>query len=182
MHDRPPVPTSGKREILNIENTLTATHVYVKVDNPASLSPKFEGPYEIYSRPSRSQIEVKIGMFKDNRPRLLTFHWSNCKIANMREGAPAASRPKLGRPKNTSIPDQAWRPTDAPVPATPAPNETNSVSARSTGRSSSERDLGNFVGERSQNVNNDPGTAQIQTSAGNQRLVRSTRNPSPKYV
>ena len=91
MHDRPPVPMSGKREKLDIDNTNDATHVYVKVDNPQSLCPRFEGPYEIYSRPSRSQVELKIGMFKDGRPRLLTFHWSSCKLAHLRDGAGAAS-------------------------------------------------------------------------------------------
>ena len=97
LADRPPIPTSGKREELDIENTRNATHVYVKVDQPSSLSPKFEGPYEIYSRPSRSQVELKIGLFKDGRPRLLTYNWQQCKVAHLREGAKIGQRPMLGR-------------------------------------------------------------------------------------
>ena len=97
MADRPPVPTTTKTVVNDIDNTLTATHVYVKVDQPPSLAPKFEGPYEIVSRPSRSTIEVKVGMFKSGEPRLLKFHWSACKIAHLRDGAKAESRPALGR-------------------------------------------------------------------------------------
>ena len=85
-------------------STENVTHVYVKVDSPQSLCPKFEGPYEIYSRPSRSQVELKIGLFKDGRPRLLTFHWSACQVANLRDGAEAASRPALGRKPKASAP------------------------------------------------------------------------------
>ena len=185
MHDRPPVQTSGKREILDIENTTTATHVYVKVDNPASLCPKFEGPYEIYSRPSRSQVEVKLGVFKDNRPRLLTFHWSSCKVANMRDGSKPASRPKLGRPPKTSVPVEPPEPTEGsstPLPANPP--------ASSTGFPSSEVDSHNSPS----NVNNDAdiqfsagnrqqtADSNIQIAAGNRRQVRSTRNQAPNYV
>ena len=97
LHDKPPMPMSGKREKFDISHTENATHVYVKVDNPQSLCPKFEGPYEIYSRPSRSQVELKVGLFKDGTPRLLKLHWSSCKIAHLRDGAQAASRPMLGR-------------------------------------------------------------------------------------
>ena len=112
FHDRPAVPMSGKRETFDIDNTLNATHVYVKVDNPQSLCPNFEGPYEIYSRPSSSQIEVRIGSFKDGRPRLLKFHWSSCKIAHLREGSAVASRPALGRKPRSSLLD-ASSSTDA---------------------------------------------------------------------
>ena len=122
-------------------------------------------------------------MFKDNRPRLLTFHWSNCKVANMREGAPAASRPKLGRPKqSTSAQDHSWRPTEDPASLAPDVMDS-SVSDRSTGGVGSEPDSSSLGSNSPQDVNNDPNDAQIQNAAGNlNRPTRSTRNPSPKYV
>ena len=93
------------------------THVYVKVDKLDSLYPKFEGPYRVMSRPSRSTVEVKIGVFKSGETHTLTFHWSLCKPAFMREDATEGSRPMLGRkPKDrTSSSDDASNSTDATV-------------------------------------------------------------------
>ena len=111
MQDKPPVPMSGKRYQNDISFTESATHVYVKRENPQSLQPRFEGPYEIYSRPSRSTIQVKVGINKmSNTPRLLTFHWSSCKVAHMREGASTMTRPDRGR-KPTESPEPPVLPT-----------------------------------------------------------------------
>merc|ERR1712115_614927 len=89
---------SGKRKENEITKTDDATHVYVKVDKPQGLCSKFEGPYAIVDRPSRSQVTVKIGMKKDGSLRTNTYHWSSCKVAHMRTGAAEGERPKLGRP------------------------------------------------------------------------------------
>ena len=59
------------------------------------LSQQFEGPYKIVSRPSRSQVEVRIGSYANGLPRTSTYHWSSCKIAHMRDGATEGSRPNL---------------------------------------------------------------------------------------
>ena len=107
MSDKPPIPTSGKRIFKDISETESATHVYIKVDNPLSLSPKFEGPYKIVSRPSRSQVEVKLGLYADGSLRTQVYHWSSCKVAAMRDSGHEAARPKLGRPPKvepTSLP------------------------------------------------------------------------------
>ena len=98
LHDRPGIPMSTKASKLDISNTDLATHVYIKVDKPESLCPRFEGPYRIHARPSRSTITVELGRKKDNSLRLSTYHWSSAKVAHMREGASTAERPKLGRP------------------------------------------------------------------------------------
>ena len=156
---------SGKREKLDIDNTNDATHVYVKIENPQSLCPRFEGPYEIYSRPSRSQVELKIGMFKDGRPRLLTFHWSSCKLAHLREGAEAASRPSLGRrPKATEInSEQLPRPTPSSSTCQTGPPIEPATSS-------------------DPKVNKET-TAKIQTDLTlRTRPIRSTRNSSPVYT
>ena len=84
---RPALQTSATVEPLDISYTNKATHVYVKVDNPQGLSSRFEGPYPIVSRPSRSTVEVRIGSFVDGKPRLQVYSWASCKIAHLREGA-----------------------------------------------------------------------------------------------
>ena len=169
LHDRPPMPMSGKREEFDISHTEKATHVYVRVDNPQSLCPKFEGPFPIYSRPSRSQIEVKLGLYKDGRPRLLKFHWSSCKIAHLREGSQVATRPALGRrPAQSGGPDG----TDNNV-TLELPTETTSQ----TSLTDSDQ-LATSSETRSINVNKEP--ANFQTTES--RPVRSSRNPKPDYV
>ena len=89
---------STKTDFNDISHTNNATHVYIKVDNPQSLCPRFEGPYRIHSRPSRSTIEVILGRKKNGDLRLSTYHWSSAKVAYLRDGAADAERPKLGRP------------------------------------------------------------------------------------
>ena len=174
LADRPPVQTSGKREFLDIENeTANVTHVYVKVDKPDSLCPKFEGPYKVISRPSRSTVEVKIGMFKSGEPRTLTFHWSLCKPAFMREDATEGSRPMLGRkPKSrTSSSDDDSSSTDVMVEPQLG---TPSVSAEfsSTGFSHP-----NPPTVKSAATDTNKFTREIQT-----RQTRRTRNPNPNYT
>ena len=167
MADRKPVQTTSKENKKDI-NTDHATHVYVKVENPLSLSPKFEGPYAIASRPSRSQVEVIIGKYSNGQDRKLTYHWSCCKIAHMRSDASAASRPALGRPPtkakmageaqgqassgDTTSLLEVSPTTDEPVPEPPGPTNNNKQTS----------------------PQNSP-----QPPQG--RQIRSTRNQNPRY-
>ena len=89
--------TSTVTNPIDMSKTNKATHVYVKVAEPRGLNPRFEGPYAIVSRPSRSQIQVRVGSYASGAPRLLTFHWDMCKIAHMRDGAEVGSRKNIGR-------------------------------------------------------------------------------------
>ena len=91
------IPTTSVTNPADLSHTERATHVYVKVAEPRGLSARFEGPYKIISRPSRSQVQVRVGSYADSTPRLLTFHWDSCKIAHLRDGAPEGSRENLGR-------------------------------------------------------------------------------------
>ena len=175
LHDKPAIPTSGKREVNDITITEQATHVYVKVDNPQSLCPKFEGPYEIYSRPSRSQVEVKIGMFKDGRPRLLTFHCSSCQIAHLRDGAEPASRPALGRKPKESFPHQQV-PTYGPSISDTVRNTSAPVDAQS------HTDIVNKPLLTENNGKNEMSTNEMPAKIQTDRPTRSTRNPNPAYV
>ena len=120
-------------------------------------------------------------MFKDGRPRLLTFHWSACQIANLRQGAVPASRPALGRkPKGAqaphiSVPEYGNVNTDgdrtsdtsAPDDARPATDDVNKNLNESAGNS-----------EMSTNQPSTNVPAKIQTT----RPVRTTRNPNPSYI
>ena len=155
MSDKPALPTSATVNPIDISFTNKAPHVYVKVDEPKGLSPRFEGPFLITSRPSRSQVEVRLGSYANGNPRLAVFHWSSCKIAHMREGAEAGERPKLGRPPKN--PDSNPSPDTPPFPSDVTPTLTETVNKPSA-------------------ILDEP--AKIQTG----RPVRATRNPSPKYV
>ena len=158
LASRPPVPTSSPVTEHNIDNTLKATHVYVKRANPQSLCTKFEGPFEIVDRPSRSTIQVKIGAFANGDPRLLTFHWASCKIAHMRAGAPVGSRPTLGRP-----------PKESSVPSPTEPTHTaNAIAPESSNTSPS---------SLSSDSKSEPEKIKSHT-----RTIRSTRNKNPTYT
>ena len=57
LMDRPASPMLGKHEEKDITNTEQVTHVYFKNHgDEKSLSSKFQGPYEVISRPSRSRL------------------------------------------------------------------------------------------------------------------------------
>ena len=168
---------SGKREKFDITNTDDATHVYVKVDNPKSLYSKFEGPYEIVSRPSRSTLTVKLGLFKDNSPRLATYHWSSCRVAHLREGATSASRPALGRPPKLA-PQSAGTDFPSSEPANgpePTDNQNKPVEPDLflAGPPSSETLPANIQ-------NDDQPVPSVDESIA--RPVRSTRNQNPSYT
>ena len=128
MSAKPPVPTSTVSNPIDLTHTEGARHVYVKVEDPAPLAPRFEGPYEIVDRPSRSTVTVRIGSFANGDPRLQTYNWNTLKIAHVREGATLGSRPALGRKPNPPKPpppttsSEVPEPTDAETPA--ASNQT----------------------------------------------------------
>ena len=78
--------------------TVTASHVYLRLDNPLGLQTRYHGPFEINKRLGESTMEVRTGTFRSGEPRLEVHSWHNAKPANMAEGATVAERPKLGRP------------------------------------------------------------------------------------
>ena len=51
--------------------TATATHVYVKLDKVNNLGQKYSGPHIIVDRPSNTTLTIKVGVDKNNFPRLL---------------------------------------------------------------------------------------------------------------
>ena len=169
MSAKPAIPTSATVDPIDISYTNSATHVYIKVEDPKGLSPKWEGPYLITSRPSRSQVEVIIGKYSNGQDRKLTYHWSCCKIAHMRSDASAASRPALGRPPtkakmageaqgqaspgDTTSLLEVSPTTDEPVPEPPRPTDNN----------------------------NKQTSPQSSPQPPQGRQIRSTRNQNPRY-
>ena len=155
MSAKPAPPTTAKPNPIDISETDSATHVYCKVENPLGLSSKFEGPFRIISRPSRTQVQVRVGSFVNGLPRLLTFNWSSCKVAHMRSEATEGSRPNIGRKRGPKPPDdQLTENTDQnklPVVKSKQPVENTSTLE----------------------------PAQIQTSL---RPTRRTRNQNPQYT
>ena len=156
MSDKPPVQTSAPFTANNLDHTKDATHVYVKKANPLSLEAKFEGPFEILSRPSRSTITVKIGVHADGSVRTLTLNWNSCKIAHMREGAAAGSRPALGRPQTRPSSSNSDGQLNPDPPSVLESQQSHPVAP---------------------SINNNDTRGKIQMT----RNTRSTRNPNPAY-
>ena len=199
MADRPPVQTSGKKFQNDITSTESATHVYVKVDKPASLCPKFEGPYEIVARPSRSTVTVKVGVSKSGELRTLNYHWSSCKVAHMREDATEASRPKLGRRPKLDVPagpDPSVI-SPAPQPPEPGPNLQAKKRAKNSTTTSTEKvrsdhhdtlsgkpphpgyiEKGPLITQKMFDDADWPKILNLPST----RPIRSSRNQSPNYV
>ena len=99
----PPVPMSRHKppdEVYMPPATKTATHVYIKVENPTGLSMKWQGPFPIVSRPSNTTIKIKVGYNKQGLPLLEDHHWSRVQIAHLRPDASEAHRLLKGRAGN----------------------------------------------------------------------------------
>ena len=177
LENSPALQTSSTPKELDISETDAVSHVYVKVEEPKGLAPRFEGPFEVISRPSRSQVQVRIGSYVSGEPRLLTYHWSSCKIAHMRKDAAVGSRPNLGR-----------RPQPQVEPLQPVPNPTV-ISPEVRPAASNDRAWVNKTPMEYQHTSSNENSkqtrgAEIQTDKTDipLRPIRSSRNPSPKYV
>ena len=181
---KPALPTSTIVEPLDVSHTEKAKHVYVKVEDPSGLQPRWEGPYPITSRPSRSTIIVRIGSYVDGRPRLQQYNWNSCKIAHLREDADEAERPKLGRkpkPKDST--------PSSLTSSTPSSDSTLSTSNTSTADSHNTLSglpphpdyvkKGPLITEEMFENANWPKILQIPSR---DQPIRSTRNPNPSYV
>ena len=142
------------------------------------------------SRPSRSQVQVRIGSFANGRPRLSTYHWHSCKIAHLRDGAVEGARPNLGR-----RPDP---PTDKTLLTDALINKQNDSASEMEGNFAAKIQTSKQTRAVSSNVevseSSPPASpSAIQTSNSQvemnynqnepyKRPVRSTRNPRPQYI
>ena len=168
MSARPAMQTSSAVNPLDISYTEKATHVYVKRENPLGLTPLFEGPYKIVSRPSRTTVEVRVGSYVNGQPRLQVYNWSLCKIAHLRSEDEVAERPNLGR-----------RPGPHPDP----PKVEYKLKSDSAVNNTVESNMASDDATGSQPVEVTEEPAKIQTEPNySVRNTRSTRNKSPNYV
>ena len=169
LESQPARQTSAKVVHNNIAKTEDASHVYVKVDDPRGLSARFEGPFEIISRPSRSQVTVRLGSYVNGTPRLATYNWDTCKIAHLRDGFKGVDRPSLGRPK--ARPD----PTEPQNTLTSNVNNALGVSEKARENLS--------TNEPAEIQTSNPSPPSRPDTPDEQRYPsRSSRNPSPRYI
>ena len=148
---------------VDISNTDQASHVYVKVAEPQGLSSRFEGPYPIVSRPSRSTVQLRLGSYANGVPRLQEYHWSSCKVAHLRDGASDGQRPNLGRPRTKPDPP-ARKPSSDPPDSIDESGGVDQI-------------------QEAEPVLQEPTSSESSAPPGcPSRPIRSTRNPSPKYV
>ena len=179
LSSKPPVPTSTVVNPIDLSWTKRAKHVYVKVDEPSSLSPRFEGPYAIVSRPSRSTIEVRIGSYADGRPRLQIYNWNSCKIAHLRDDALEGQRPKLGRKPKSTTPTSSVNSPSLPESSERSPSNTSDTSETLSGSQPHPAYLqkGPLVTKDMFENADWPSILKIPS-----KPVRSTRNPNPRYI
>ena len=136
------VPTSKNPQKIVDPPSDKVTHVYVKQHNTRGLEEMYRGPMKVLDRPNRSSLEIKAGLTSQGEVRKELRAWSDCKPANLREGAVEAERPRRGRPPkerttsptpdlpSSSTPEQPSSPTHRPVRQTrnPSPNYVDTLS------------------------------------------------------
>ena len=171
MEAKPALQMSTKTKELDISETDSATRVYVKIEEPRGLSARFEGPFEVVSQPSRSQVQVRVGSYANGEPRLLIYHWSSCRVAHMREEATEGTRPRLGR--KPALKEEAQKVPDPPVsPRSHPPSASSTLSETNKKEGAKIQTVPSPPTHENENLQS--------TSSG--RTVRSTRNAHPRYL
>ena len=78
--------------------------MYARQHDTKGLEPSYRGPFKILSRPSRSTLEIKVGLTRSGEVRSEIRAWADCKPAFRRNDTIEAERPMRGRPrKNTAV-------------------------------------------------------------------------------
>ena len=98
------VPTSTNPQP-KINPPKEVSHVYARQHDTRGLQTRYRGPFKVISRPSRSTLEIKVGVNKDGSDRTELRAWADCKRAYLRQDAAEASRPKRGRPPKQPVLD-----------------------------------------------------------------------------
>ena len=144
-------------------------------------------------------MQVRVGSFADGSPRLLTFNWSSCKPAKLREDAKEGSRPNVGRRPNPPTPQNKL--SASPVETNVSTNndepsssfpERGKIQMSDPASSSVPEEISlngsaphpNYVAKGPLITRDmfDKWTPELLNLPGINRPVRSTRNPAPKYV
>ena len=179
-NEAPPIPTRQPHQEIVPEPPQSITHVYTKQHKTVGLEPSYAGPFEILSRPSRTQVVIKVGLTKSGEVRTELRHWKDLKVAHMRPEAKEAQRPKRGRPAKqpTSTRSEADCTTGVDPQIIQDGAEINKPSA-SNSRAGNSNARSTLIPSARPSHN----IPSMKNSAGNSnRPARSTRNPDPKYV
>ena len=157
--------------------TETATHAYIKVDNPKGLMQSYVGPYKIVERPSMSTIRVKVGTFKSGAENLQLHHWSNAKPAIMRADATEGTMVTRGRPSKSSSTDVCRATDESEADSAQSENKTILPASRPVEKNSNVG--GNSIVGGTDKTRSAP---SVQSEGETRRPIRATRNPAPLYV
>ena len=152
-NNREPIPTSKPSQTIVPEPPSNITHVYARQHKAQGLEAPYNGPFPVVSRPSRSTVQIQVGLTVKGEPRYEVRSWRDLKVAHKDPEAQDAERPRRGR-KKTSVPSEPANITEV----------------------NSENDAGEPVEGVPQNQNKPP------AENSNERGKRSTRNPAPNYV
>ena len=156
------------------------THVYTRQHQTTGLQTPYEGPFRIASRPSRSTVQIEVGVYKSGEKRYETRHFNDLKIAHKDSLAAPAQRPKLGRPPMT-VRVKPPSSTDGTASMTPSNQSDEFPLPQPSSPSSSNQNKQEPVArENSNNLNTTSGGSPPDSNFG--RPVRTTRNPNPLYV
>ena len=134
----------------------------------------------ITSRPSRSQVEVRLGSYVDGSERKQVYNWNTCKIAHLRPDMTAAARPKLGRPSRQTTdqvdgPNSTEQSTDKPSAGCKQKEEEVNT------KKPAKIQKGPLI-TRAMFDQWTPELLGLPETEKPDRPVRSTRNPNPIYV
>ena len=147
-------PTTVPKQAVVEEPPESITHVYTKQHNTTGLQPPYSGPFPIVSRPSRSQVKIKVGLTKNGFPRYELRSWRDLKIAPVDpDNVQEASRPARGR---------------KPASGKPLEEETSDTSGTEV------------VINKQVEINKQTQRAPNSNESG--KPTRTTRNPNPRYV
>ena len=157
-----------------------ATHAYTRQHQTSGLQAPFEGPFRIVERLSNSTIKLEVGKFKDGTARYEIRHLNDIKFAHPESLAAEVQRPSRGRPSNRSSPDGSRPVTDAGMLTNPVPDQQVPFPHPPTQPAESPKLLVNKPAVANQEaVNHETSNSERPELS---RPVRSTRNPSPKYI
>ena len=164
---KPPKQTTPIKQLEVPEPPLDVSHVYTRQHNTTGLEAPYKGPFPIVARPSRTQVKIRVGYSKNNKPRYELRNWRDLKIAHLRPDAEEASRPKRGRPSGSkAIRNQTDNSHDTSVQS--AADNTTDINKTDD----------NQLVQKTQ-----PVAAPLPESSNvGGKPVRSTRNPNPIYV
>ena len=162
------------------------THAYTRQHKVTGLHTPFEGPFRIASRPSKSTVQLEVGVYSNGEKRFEIRHLNDLRLAHPESLVAPASRPKLGRPHTSTHSDV--QPSTEPSPQEDANFENRfpeptapPPKVRQPAASKQAVKVAGTVGNNNHETSS-PNQRQPASEDLTGRPVRTTRNPNPYYV